>query len=84
MREFFGEKKQEGDEEERVVSPSRESRSVFLFQVIRANLDKKFHDMYEESVSIANEHGEVLPTMPRSTQRQRANDPVESHLFCQE
>ena len=40
--------------------------------------DVKFHDLYERSASVANEH-DISPTKPRSTQRQRhtSNAPIE-------
>jgi hypothetical protein len=63
-----------------LVKAHQEARNlVLLFQGIREDSDAKFHDLYERSVSIANEN-DVLPTKPRSTprQRHRANALVES------
>ncbi|VDI48642.1 Hypothetical predicted protein [Mytilus galloprovincialis] len=63
-----------------LVKAHQEARDLLvIFQGIRSDSDARFHDIYERSASIATEN-DVVPTKPRSTQRQRhrANAPVES------
>lgn len=63
-----------------LVKAHQEARDLLeIFQGIRSDSNAKFHDIYERSASIANEN-DVVPSKPRSTQRQRhrANAPVES------
>ncbi|XP_048727017.1 zinc finger MYM-type protein 1-like [Ostrea edulis] len=63
-----------------LVKAHQEARDLLLiFQGIRSDSDRKFHDLYERSESIGDENN-VVPTKPRIAQRQRhrANAPVES------
>ena len=60
-----------------LVKAHQEARDlVLLFQGIRADFDATFHDLYERSVSIANEN-DVLPT---KTQSKRPVESIEDHI----